>query len=204
MTNTPTAPLDADVILLPCPFCGATDRLLVTGFTNAGSCCFWSVECLSCGVEVADDESQSRAAEHWNTRLASTQGSQGREAEAISTASEGDGLDRLYPEAYHLMLNFYCDRDFYNSDPSCRPADNVLMAIQYTLWSRSPKVASDTATGVREALDAARDYVADAASGALTYADSGDGFIAMAKEDLVQLDAVIAALSASPSDGAGS
>lgn len=37
-----------------------------------------------------------------------------------------------------------------------------------------------------------RDYVADAASGALTYADSGDGFIAMAKEDLARIDAAIA------------
>jgi hypothetical protein len=188
MTNTPTAPLDADVTSKERRRIEELCGLLVREGRYSG---VWF------GDQLLEAASTMR-------RLASTQGSQGREAEAISTASEGDGLDRLYPEAYRLMLNFYCDRDFYNSDPSCRPADNVLMAIQYTLWSRSPKVASDTATGVREALDAARDYVADAASGALTYADSGDGFIAMAKEDLVQLDAVIAALSASPSDGAGS
>ena len=43
-----------------------------------------------------------------------------------------------------------------------------------------------------EALRTKRDYVADAASGSLTYADSGDGFIAMAKEDLARIDAAIA------------
>ena len=43
-----------------------------------------------------------------------------------------------------------------------------------------------------EALLTKRDYVADASSGALTYKDSGEGFIAMAKEDLVRIDAAIA------------
>jgi hypothetical protein len=126
-------------------------------------------------------------------RLASTQDSQGREAEAISTASEGDGLDRLYPEAYHLMLNFYCDRDFYNSDPSCRPADNVLMAIQYTLWSRCPNVASNTAPGVRVA----------AASNAAADEMRRQGFSGGWNHDAL-IHAILAALSASPSDGAGS
>ena len=43
-----------------------------------------------------------------------------------------------------------------------------------------------------EALLTKRDYVADAASGSLTYSDSGEGFIAMAKEDLARIDAAIA------------
>jgi hypothetical protein len=132
MTNTPTAPLDADVTSKERRRIEELCGLLVREGRYSG---VWF------GDQLLEAASTMR-------RLASTQGSQGREAEAISTASEGDGLDRLYPEAYRLMLNFYCDRDFYNSDPSCRPADNVLMAIQYTLWSRSPKVASDTATGV--------------------------------------------------------
>jgi len=38
-----------------------------------------------------------------------------------------------------------------------------------------------------EALATARDYVSDAAQGALTYEGSGDGFIAMAKEDLARI-----------------
>jgi len=46
-----------------------------------------------------------------------------------------------------------------------------------------------------EALQTKRDYIADAASGALTYADSGEGFKAMAKEDLARIDAILASLS---------
>lgn len=44
-----------------------------------------------------------------------------------------------------------------------------------------------------EALLTKRDYIADAASGALTYEDSGEGFKAMAAEDLARIDALIAA-----------
>jgi Lar family restriction alleviation protein len=55
--------------LLPCPFCGATDGRLVQAFTRTTETfAFWSVECLDCGVEVADDESQERADAAWNTR----------------------------------------------------------------------------------------------------------------------------------------
>ena len=43
-----------------------------------------------------------------------------------------------------------------------------------------------------EALLTERDYVADAASGGLTYEGSGEGFMAMAKEDLARIDAAIA------------
>ena len=57
------------VELLPCPFCGATDGRLVQGYTRATDAFeFWSVECLDCGAEVADDESQDKADAHWNTR----------------------------------------------------------------------------------------------------------------------------------------
>lgn len=43
-----------------------------------------------------------------------------------------------------------------------------------------------------EALLTKRDYVADAASGALTYPDSGEGFKLMAAEDLARIDAIVA------------
>jgi hypothetical protein len=42
-----------------------------------------------------------------------------------------------------------------------------------------------------EALKTMRDYVADVASGALKLEGSGDGLIAMAKEDLTRLDAAL-------------
>ena len=42
-----------------------------------------------------------------------------------------------------------------------------------------------------EALKTNRDYVADAAAGALTYEGSGEGFMAMAKDDLARIDAAI-------------
>jgi len=50
----------------------------------------------------------------------------------------GDNIDSVplkekFPDAYKLMLGFYCNPAYFNSDPQCRPADNVLMAIQYTL-----------------------------------------------------------------------
>jgi hypothetical protein len=40
-------------------------------------------------------------------------------------------------------------------------------------------------------LATVRDYVADAAMGALIYVDSSEGYIAMAKEDLVRVDAAL-------------
>lgn len=43
-----------------------------------------------------------------------------------------------------------------------------------------------------EALKTKRDYISDAANGALTYEDSGDGFKAMAAEDLARIDALLA------------
>lgn len=54
--------------LKPCPFCGADDRL-VQAFTRATEdFAYWSVECLDCGVEIADDESQEAADAAWNRR----------------------------------------------------------------------------------------------------------------------------------------
>jgi len=40
-------------------------------------------------------------------------------------------------------------------------------------------------------LQTVRDYVADTAAGALVYADSGEGLMAMAKEDLARIDAAL-------------
>lgn len=50
----------------------------------------------------------------------------------------------------------------------------------------------ETVARLREALKTNRDYIADAASGALTYEGSGEGFKAMAAEDLARIDALIA------------
>lgn len=49
-----------------------------------------------------------------------------------------ESLDKKYPEAYQLMMGFYTSK-FFNSDPDCRPADNVLMAIQYALEHRNQR-----------------------------------------------------------------
>jgi Lar family restriction alleviation protein len=69
MTTAESVPVTGE--LLPCPFCGATDSRLVQAFTRAtDDFAFWSVECLDCGAEIADDESQEAADRHWNTRLA--------------------------------------------------------------------------------------------------------------------------------------
>lgn len=51
----------------------------------------------------------------------------------VASGGEREALDLKYPEAYSLMLGFYTSRAYYNSDSRCRPADNVLMAIQYAL-----------------------------------------------------------------------
>ena len=40
-------------------------------------------------------------------------------------------LNEKYPEAYQLMLHFYNSPNYY--DPNHRPADVVLMAIQFAL-----------------------------------------------------------------------
>lgn len=54
------------------------------------------------------------------------------------------------------------------------------------------KAANERDQELFEALVTARDYVADAAAGSLIYADSGGGFMAMAKEDLARIDATLA------------
>jgi hypothetical protein len=53
-------------------------------------------------------------------------------------------------------------------------------------------VAAAAGPELLEALLTKRDYIADAASGALTYEGSGEGFKAMAAEDLARIDAAIA------------
>lgn len=50
----------------------------------------------------------------------------------------------------------------------------------------------------RNVLRTVRDYVADAASGRLSYEDSADGFAAMAKDDLSRIDAVLATVTTTP------
>ncbi|KQM58806.1 MULTISPECIES: Lar family restriction alleviation protein [unclassified Sphingomonas] len=68
--------------LLPCPFCGGADGRLVQCFTRASDdFAFWSVECLDCGAEIADDESQEAADRHWNTRATPTPPIEGRDAD---------------------------------------------------------------------------------------------------------------------------
>lgn len=99
--------------LLPCPFCGGTDGRLVQGFTRAtDNFAFWSVECLDCGAEIADDESQEAADRHWNTRATPTPPIEGRDADVereISLAEAArdllDAQKRLGPAvAFRLDL----------------------------------------------------------------------------------------------------
>jgi len=82
MTNPKTESLDSAAgELKPCPFCGATDGRLVQVFTRAtDDFAYWSVECLDCGVEVADDESQEAADRAWNRRAIPPMQDQGDEA----------------------------------------------------------------------------------------------------------------------------
>lgn len=80
-----------------------------------------------------------------------------------TSATAGSALNDKYPEAYNLMIGFYCDPKYYNSRPDCRPADNVLMAIQYALdaersTARKALAAPDDITcagseGAREAYE---------------------------------------------------
>lgn len=62
----------------------------------------------------------------------------------------------------------------------------VMVAATYLRAERA------AAPELAEALQTLRDYVSDASKGALTYEGSGDGFIAMAKEDLARIDAALA------------
>lgn len=55
---------------------------------------------------------------------------------------------------------------------------------------------------VLSVLETARDYFTDAANGTLTYEGSGEGFKAMAKEDLARLEAALTTTS-EPTDPAG-
>ncbi len=93
--------------LLPCPFCGSADSRLVQCFTRASDdFAFWSVECLDCGAEIADDESQEAADRHWNTRATPTPPIEGRDAdvervrEALEAQMEAQSDDTL-PSSMH-------------------------------------------------------------------------------------------------------
>lgn len=55
--------------LKPCPFCGAKDERLVQAFMRAtDTFAYWSVECLDCACEIANDASQAEADANWNMR----------------------------------------------------------------------------------------------------------------------------------------
>lgn len=58
-------------------------------------------------------------------------------------------------------------------------------------WQARATAAEAENARLREALATVRDYVADASTGALIYVDSGEGYIAMAKEDLARVDAAL-------------
>lgn len=71
------------------------------------------------------------------------------------------------------------------------PRQWLREAAREALAAPAPSCAPGEVERLRQVLATTRDYIADAASGALTYEDSGDGFIAMAKEDLARLDAAL-------------
>lgn len=76
--------------------------------------------------------------------------------------SDTGAMGEQYPEAYRLMLGFYCDTAYYNSAPECRPADNVLMAIQYALDKRSPTNAGEDEWSARLDWDGSAQQAQDA------------------------------------------
>ena len=51
-----------------CPFCGAGQERICQAATMLDDFTIYSVECQDCHAEIADDESQSAADAHWNTR----------------------------------------------------------------------------------------------------------------------------------------
>ncbi len=68
-------------------------------------------------------------------------------------------LHELHPEAYQFMLGFYTDTAYYSSAPDTRPADNVLMAIQYVLDQTGQ--STPLGCGWRNMVTAPRDAVVD-------------------------------------------
>jgi hypothetical protein len=107
-----------------------------------------------------------------------------REAEAISTTSEGDGT-------VDIKAWFYENAAGMSSFSKTRLNRKKIEGWTETpLIAASPKVASDTAPGVREAEDIIR-----------TLANSWE--IGMSASDVERAADEIAALSASPSDSVG-
>lgn len=111
---------DAGVRLLPCPFCGGSPRRSFTQATDTFA--FWSVECSKCGVEIADDESQSAADAHWNTRPPAPEdaGTVERALQGLSDIFEHFKDRKQAPGHSHDVPGIW---DNYNGDKSGKPCD---------------------------------------------------------------------------------
>lgn len=100
------------------------------------------------------------------------------------------------------LVNQYAD--IYGRTRLAEECYRAMIAAAPTLSEATAAPAPQPGEAVREALETARDYISDAAAGALTYKDSEEGFKAMAADDLVRLDAALSALSVpSPAGEAG-
>jgi len=58
--------MDKQDTLLPCPFCGASDKSYLFKVSSADTVCF--VECSRCGCQGPSGIDKDQAAIFWNTR----------------------------------------------------------------------------------------------------------------------------------------
>ena len=82
--------------LLPCPFCGAADGRIEQAYVRAtDDFAIWTVECVDCGADISDDESQTAADRHWNTRATLTEPERTAKAVAETVAAERERCARI-------------------------------------------------------------------------------------------------------------
>ena len=89
--------------LLPCPFCGAADGRIEQAYVRAtDDFAIWTVECLDCGADISDDESQTAADRHWNTRATLTEPERTAKAVAETVEPYRSAIAAVIPSAAGL------------------------------------------------------------------------------------------------------
>ncbi len=117
---------------------------------------------------------------------------------AVSAIYDTQGralFDALNSDAIEVHEDGPDECGFYSAWDAVSAANAATIVHRVNNWDAlETELAALKATNAAlvEVLQMKRDYVRDCANGFLTYPDSGDGFKAMAAEDLARIDAALA------------
>jgi hypothetical protein len=171
MIETTSASVEVTQELLPCPFCGGEDitSSYITGMASewkvwCGKCHCYRCEPFSAGQE-SRNKAKAKAAEAWNTRLASSTPTPSRELarataaiEAIMDGDEGFGAEDLARAALSTA-----------TPPEPQPASNDAVREALDLADNFLGMLDAHSENMREYLEADDQAVVDAWKADLAY-----------------------------------